>query len=44
MDAVKNRGYYVEVQSNPDSIHLSIMPQHCKIVDDLISKMKESVE
>lgn len=43
-DALKARGYFVEVQSNPDSIHLSIMPQHCRIVDELISKMKEAIE
>lgn len=43
-DSMKIRGYAVEMQSNPECLHMSIMPQHCSLIDDIIRVMEEGVE
>lgn len=43
-DSMKKKGYAVEMQSNPECLHMSIMPQHCVLIDDIISTMKEAID
>lgn len=43
-DCLDEKGFKVEKQSDPDCIHLSIMPQHSPIVDELVKAINESVE
>lgn len=31
------------MQSNPECLHMSIMPQHCPLIDQIISVMKSSL-
>lgn len=42
-DSMKKRGYSVEMQSNPECLHMSVMPQHCPLIDDIIRVIEESL-
>lgn len=40
---MKLRGYSVEMQSSPECLHMSIMPQHCLLIEDIIKVMGEAL-
>ena len=42
-DAMEKRGLIIEKQSNPESIHMTMMPNHIGKTDSIIEAMKESV-
>jgi sphinganine-1-phosphate aldolase len=42
-DSLDEKGFKVEKQSNPDCIHLSVMPQHEGIADELVKTINEAV-
>lgn len=42
-DAMEKRGLILEKQSNPESIHMTMMPNHIGKTDSIIAAMKESV-
>jgi len=42
-DALEKRGLFVEKQSNPESIHMTIMPNHIGKVDNIIKAIKECI-
>lgn len=41
---MKERGYQMQMQSNPECIHVSLMPQHHAKADDIIKCLNESVD
>jgi sphinganine-1-phosphate aldolase len=41
---MEKRGFFVEKQLNPESLHMTIMPQHYPVMDALIKAIRESVE
>ena len=43
-DTMEKKGFYVEKQLNPESLHMTIMPQHYPVMDGLIKAIRESVE
>ena len=43
-DCMKKYGYAVEMQSNPECLHMSLMPQHCRLIDDILSVMEKSIK
>ena len=42
-DSLEKKGLYVEKQSNPESIHMTMMPAHIGKVKDIIAAMKTSI-
>lgn len=40
---MEKRGLFVEKQSNPESIHMTMMPNHIGKTDSIIQSMKESI-
>lgn len=42
-DALEKRGLIVEKQSNPESIHMTMMPNHIGKTDGIIEQMKASI-
>lgn len=43
-DSMKSHGYAVEMQSNPECLHMSIMPQHCALIDHIIESLDKSIK
>ena len=43
-DTMEKKGFYVEKQLNPESLHMTIMPQHYPVIDNLLKAIRESVE
>jgi sphinganine-1-phosphate aldolase len=43
-DAMEKRGFFVEKQSNPESIHMTLMLSHCNRIDEIIEALKNSIE
>ena len=43
-DTMEKKGFFVEKQINPESIHMSLVPQHYPILDKLIQAIRESCE
>lgn len=43
-DAMETKGYKIERNQYPDSIHCTIMPHHIPIVEDLLKALADSVE
>ena len=41
---MKENGYQLEMQSNPECLHVSLMPQHHKKIDDIIECLNRSTE
>lgn len=43
-DCVKDLGFQLEMQSNPECLHMSVMPQHAPQCDAIIKAINEAVE
>lgn len=40
-DMMKSRGWYLDSQQKPPSLHMTIMPEHIKIVENFIKDLRE---
>ena len=43
-DTMEKKGFHVEKQLNPESLHMTIMPQHYTVMDKLITAIRETLE
>jgi sphinganine-1-phosphate aldolase len=42
-DVLKTRGWHVDRQHRPDSVHLTVMSHHLEVVDDYLRDVREAV-
>lgn len=43
-DRMEEKGWKMERQRRPETVHMTIMPQHVHIIDQLIADLKESIQ
>jgi sphinganine-1-phosphate aldolase len=42
-DAMDDRGWHLDRQSDPDALHLMVSPEHAKVVDEFLSDLRDAV-
>ena len=43
-DKLEYKGWYIERQQNPNSLHFTITLRHIEIIDEFVSDLRKSVE
>lgn len=44
VDIMEEKGWKMEIQRNPDSIHCSVLPTHINSVDELLKDLRDAVD
>jgi glutamate/tyrosine decarboxylase-like PLP-dependent enzyme len=43
-DAMDDKGWHLDRQSNPDALHMMVTPNHARIADEFLRDLRESVQ